>query len=81
MYVMLLRLLIVILGIWLFFKAVLCITIEMLATDPSNTDKTNDELNKASKVEQFKFTVVSFIFLALIFVDQALLPFLNQISK
>ena len=81
MLVVLLRLLIVILGIWLFFKYLFCIVIEMLADDPSNTDEINEELNKARKVEQFKLVAFGFVFLALVFVDQALLPFLNQISK
>lgn len=78
MYVVLLRLLIVILGIWLFFKYLFCITLEMLADDPNNTDKVNDELNKARKVEQLKLSVVGFIFLVLVFIDQALLTFVNQ---
>ena len=81
MYVVLLRLIIVILGIWLFFKYLFCIVIEMLADDPNNTDEVNEELNKARKVEQLKLSVFGFIFLSLVFVDQALLPFLNQISK
>lgn len=78
MYVVLLRLIIVILGIYLFFKYFFCIVLEMLADDPSNTDKANDELNKARKVEQLKLSVVGFIFLVLVFIDQALLLFLNQ---
>lgn len=81
MYVALLRLIIVILGIYLFFKYLFCIVLEMLADDPNNTDKINEELNKTRKVEQFKLTTFGFIFLSLVFVDQALLPFLNQISK
>lgn len=81
MYVALLRLIIVILGIYLFFKYLFCIVIEMLADDPNNTDEINEELNKTRKVEQFKLTAVGFIFLSLVFVDQALLPFLNQMPK
>ena len=81
MYVVLLRLVIVILGIWLLFKYLFCIVIEMLADAPNNTDEINEELNKTRKIEQFKLTAVGFIFLSLVFVDQALLPFLNQISK
>lgn len=81
MLVVLLRLLIVTLGIWLFFKYLFCIVIEMLVDDPNNTDEINEELNKARKVEQFKLTAFGFIFLFLVFVDQALLPFLNQMSK
>lgn len=78
MYVVLLRLIIVILGIWLFFKYLFCIVIEMLADDPNNTDEINEELNETRKIEQFKLTAVGFIFLSLVFVDQALLPFLNR---
>lgn len=81
MYVVLLRLIIVILGIWLLFKYLFCIVIEMLADDPNNTDEINEELNKARKVEQFKLGIFGFVFLSLVFVDQALLPFLNQMSK
>lgn len=81
MYVVLLRLIIVALGIWLLFKYLFCIVIEMLADDPNNTDEINEELNKTRKVEQFKLTAVGFIFLSLVFVDQALLPFLNQMPK
>ena len=81
MLVVLLRLLIVTLGIWLLFKYLFCIVIEMLADDPNNTDDINEELNKARKVEPFKLTAVGFIFLFLVFVDQALLPFLNQMPK
>lgn len=81
MLIVLLRLLIVILGIWLFFKYLFCIVIEMLADDPNNTDEINEELNKTRKIEQFKLTAVGFIFLSLVFVDQALLPFLNQMPK
>ena len=81
MYVVLLRLIIVILGIWLLFKYLFCIVIEMLADDPNNTDEINEELNKTRKVEQFKLTAVGFIFLSFVFVDQALLPFLNQMPK
>lgn len=81
MLVVLLRLLIVILGIWLFFKYLFCIVIEMLADDPNNTDEVNEELNKTRKIEQFKLIAVGFIFLFLVFVDQALLPFLNQMPK
>lgn len=81
MYFALLRLIIVILGIHLFFKYLFCIVFEMLADDPNNTDEINEELNKARKVEQFKLTAFGFIFLFLVFVDQALLPFLNQMSK
>lgn len=81
MYVALLRLIIVILGIYLFFKYLFCIVIEMLADDPNNTDEINEELNKTRKIEQFKLTAVGFIFLSLVFVDQALLPFLNQMPK
>lgn len=81
MLIVLLRLLIVTLGIWLFFKYLFCIVIEMLADDPSNTDEINEELNKTRKIEQFKLTAVGFIFLSLVFVDQALLPFLNQMPK
>ncbi len=81
MYVVLLRLIIVILGIWLFFKYLFCIVIEMLADDPNNTDEINEELNKTRKVEQLKLSVFGFIFLSLVFVDQALLPFLNQMPK
>ena len=55
--------------------------LEMLADDPNNTDEVNEELNKTRKIEQFKLTAVGFIFLSLVFVDQALLPFLNQMSK
>lgn len=81
MCVILLRLIIVILGIYLFFKYLFCIVLEMLADDPNNTDKINEELNKTRKVEQFKLTAFGFIFLSLVFVDQALLPFLKQMSK
>lgn len=81
MYVALLRLIIVILGIQLFFKYLFCIVLEMLADDPNNTDEVNEELNKARKVERFKLAVFGFIFLSLVFVDQALLPFLNQMPK
>lgn len=81
MLVVLLRLLIVILGIWLFFKYLSCIVIEMLADDPDNTDEINEELNKTRKVEQLKLAVFGFIFLSLVFVDQALLPFLNHMPK
>lgn len=81
MYVALLRLIIVILGIYLFFKYLFCIVLEMLADDPNNTDEVNEELNKARKVEQFKLAAVGFIFLSLVFVDQALLPFLNHMPK
>lgn len=81
MYVALLRLIIVILGIYLFFKYLFCIVIEMLADDPNNTDEINEELNKTRKVEQLKLSVFGFIFLCLVFVDQALLPFLNQMPK
>ena len=70
-----------ILGIWLLFKYLFCIVIEMLADDPNNTDEINEELNKTRKIEQFKLTAVGFIFLSLVFVDQALLPFLNQMPK
>lgn len=51
MYVALLRLIIVILGIYLFFKYLFCIVLKMLADDPNNTDRVNEELNKARKVE------------------------------
>lgn len=51
MYVVLLRLIIVILGIYLFFKYFFCIVLEMLADDPNNTDKINEELNKTRKIE------------------------------
>lgn len=81
MLIVLLRLLIVTLGIWLFFKYLFCIVIEMLADDPNNTDEINEELNKTRKVEQFKLAAFGFIFLSLVFVDQVLLPFLNQMSK
>ena len=81
MYVALLRLIIVILGIYLFFKYLFCIVLEMLADDPNNTDEINEELNKTRKIEQFKLAAVGFIFLSLVFVDQALLPFLNQMPK
>ena len=81
MLVVLLRLLIVVLGIWLFFKYLFCIVIEMLADDPNNTDEVNEEFNKARKVEQFKLAAFGFIFLSLVFVDQALLPFLNHMPK
>lgn len=53
----------------------------MLADDPNNTDEINEELNKTRKVEQLKLSVFGFIFLCLVFVDQALLPFLNQMPK
>ena len=75
MCVILLRLIIVILGIYLFFKYFFCIVLEMLADDPNNTDEINEELNKTRKVEQLKLSVFGFIFLSLVFVDQALLPF------
>jgi hypothetical protein len=65
----------VILGIYLFFKYFFCIVLEMLADDPNNTDEINEELNKTRKVEQLKLSVFGFIFLSLVFVDQALLPF------
>lgn len=81
MYVALLRLIIVILGIYLFFKYLFCIVLEMLADAPNNTDEVNEELNKARKVEQFKLTAFGLIFLSLVFVDQALLPFLNHMPK
>lgn len=81
MCVILLRLIIVILGIYLFFKYFFCIVLEMLADDPNNTDEINEELNKTRKVEQLKLSVFGFIFLSLVFVDQALLPFLKQMSK
>ena len=81
MYVALLRLIIVILGIHLFFKYLFCIVFEMLADDPNNTDEVNEKLNKARKVEQFKLAAFGFIFLSLVFVDQALLPFLNHMPK
>lgn len=42
MLVVLLRLLIVILGIYLFFKYFFCIVLEMLADDPNNTDEVNE---------------------------------------
>lgn len=51
MYVVLLRLIIVILGIYLFFKYLFCIVLEMLADDPNNTDEINEELNKTRKIE------------------------------
>ena len=57
MYVALLRLIIVILGIYLFFKYFFCIVLEMLADDPNNTDEINEELNKTRKIEQFKLTI------------------------
>ena len=81
MCVILLRLIIVILGIYLFFKYFFCIVLEMLADDPNNTDEVNEKLNKARKVEQFKLSAIGFIFLSLVFVDQALLPFLKQMPK
>lgn len=81
MYVALLRLIIVILGIYLFFKYLFCIVLEMLADDPNNTDEINEKFNKARKVEQFKLSAIGFIFLSLVFVDQALLPFLKQMPK
>lgn len=81
MYVVLLRLIIVILGIYLFFKYFFCIVLEMFADDPNNIDEVNEELNKARKIEQFKLAAFGFIFLSLVFVDQALLPFLNQMPK
>lgn len=81
MYIVLLRLIIVILGIYLFFKYFFCIVLEMLADDPNNTDEINEKFNKARKVEQFKLSAIGFIFLSLIFVDQALLPFLKHMPK
>ena len=51
MCVILLRLIIVILGIYLFFKYFFCIVLEMLADDPNNTDEINEELNKTRKIE------------------------------
>lgn len=53
----------------------------MLADDPNNTDEINEKFNKARKVEQFKLSAIGFIFLSLVFVDQALLPFLKQMPK
>lgn len=55
--------------------------LEMLADGPNNTDEINEKFNKARKVEQFKLSAIGFIFLSLVFVDQALLPFLKQMPK
>ena len=68
MYIVLLRLIIVILGIYLFFKYLFCIVLEMLADDPNNTDEINEEVNypdlrltpKRSELVKLKLTSLSF---------------------
>ena len=78
MYVALFRLIIVILGICLFFKYLFCIELEMLADDPNNTDETNEELNKTRRLNNLNSPFLALSFYLLFLLIRLYCLFLNR---